>query len=122
MSGFFKFRAWDKNNKKIIDVHTIDFENGNINACDGDNYDDILLGFDSILIEYTRLKDKKGVEIYEGYIGWDSHYECYGVVKFEEGKFVYEWDNICEDLCEVNKDMEITGNVFEHSHLLEGEN
>ena len=48
--------------------------------------------------QFTRLNDKNGKEIWQGDIGWDDHQECYGVVKFDEGKFVYEWENICTDL------------------------
>lgn|SRR5699024_6157725 len=70
---------------------------------------------------YTGLKDKNGVEIYEGDIGWDEHFECFGVIKFDEGKFTYDWDNISEDLFEVHDEVKIIGNIYEHSHLLKEE-
>src|SRR5699024_5539496 len=69
------------------------------------------------LMQYTGLTDKNGTEIYEGDIGWDEHRACYGIVMFDEGKFVYVWENICEDLFETN--IEVIGNVYEDSHLLE---
>ncbi|HCU0631586.1 TPA: hypothetical protein OUF62_001299 [Listeria monocytogenes] len=70
--------------------------------------------------QYTGLKDKNGKKIFEGDIGWDEHNECYGVVKFEEGKFLYVWENIAEDLWEVADGIEICGNIHENPELLEG--
>ncbi|EAD3679841.1 hypothetical protein EHS74_01675 [Listeria monocytogenes] len=70
--------------------------------------------------QYTGLKDKYGKKIFEGDICWDEHNECYGVVKFEEGKFLYVWENIAEDLWEVADDIEICGNIHENPELLEG--
>ncbi|EAA0234925.1 hypothetical protein AFU71_07785 [Listeria monocytogenes] len=70
--------------------------------------------------QYTGLKDRNGKKIFEGDIGWDEHNECYGVVKFEEGKFLYVWENIAEDLWEVAGDIEICGNIHENLDLLEG--
>ncbi|EMZ9187634.1 hypothetical protein ABFE68_001024 [Listeria monocytogenes] len=70
--------------------------------------------------QYTGLKDKNGKKIFEGDVGWDEHNECYGVVKFEEGKFLYVWENIAEDLWEVADDIEICGNIHENPELLEG--
>ena len=58
-----KFRAWDKKNKKMLApkgalVEDMMFDYGN-------HYDHI--GPDqAILMQYTGLKDKNGVEIYEG--------------------------------------------------------
>ncbi|EAC5047738.1 TPA_asm: hypothetical protein GYX36_13250 [Listeria monocytogenes] len=69
--------------------------------------------------QYTGLKDKNGKKIFEGDIGWDEHNECYGVVKFEEGKFLYVWENIAEDLWEVADGIEICGNIHENPELLE---
>ncbi|HBK0258424.1 TPA: hypothetical protein LEU03_002190 [Listeria monocytogenes] len=69
--------------------------------------------------QYTGLKDKSDNKIFEGDIGWDEHNECYGVVKFEEGKFLYVWENIAEDLQEVADSIEICGNIHENPELLE---
>ncbi|ENI8498281.1 hypothetical protein ABZY98_000053 [Listeria monocytogenes] len=69
--------------------------------------------------QYTGLKDKNCNKIFEGDVGWDEHNECYGVVKFEEGKFLYVWENIAEDLQEVADGIEICGNIQENKNLLE---
>ncbi|ELG8809570.1 hypothetical protein ROL36_001597 [Listeria monocytogenes] len=69
--------------------------------------------------QYTGLKDKYGKKIFEGDICWEEHNECYGVVKFEEGKFLYVWENIAEDLWEVAASIEIYGNIHENPELLE---
>ncbi|EAG3521265.1 hypothetical protein JSZ24_001182 [Listeria monocytogenes] len=69
--------------------------------------------------QYTGLKDKNDKKIFEGDVGWDEHNECYGVVKFEEGKFLYVWENIAEDLQEVADGIEICGNIHENPDLLE---
>ncbi|EBF5746894.1 hypothetical protein FHZ98_13940 [Listeria monocytogenes] len=69
--------------------------------------------------QYTGLKDKNGKKIFERDLCWDEHNECYGVVKFEEGKFLYVWENIAEDLQEVADGIEICGNIHENPDLLE---
>ncbi|EDO1147322.1 TPA: hypothetical protein K8T67_002822 [Listeria monocytogenes] len=69
--------------------------------------------------QYTGLKDKNGKKIFEGDVGWDEHNECYGVVKFEDAKFLYLWENIAEDLWEVADGIEICGNIHENPDLLE---
>ncbi|EPC5000522.1 hypothetical protein O8R85_002627 [Listeria innocua] len=69
--------------------------------------------------QYTGLKDKYGKNIFEGDICWEEHNECYGVVKFEDAKFLYLWENIAEDLWEVADSIEIYGNIHENPELLE---
>ncbi|EOB3530331.1 YopX family protein [Enterococcus faecalis] len=44
----------------------------------------------------------------------------HGQVIFENGAFKYEWENISEDLFEATDDIEIVGNIYENSELLEG--
>ena len=75
---------------------------------------------ETALMQSTGLKDENGVEIFEGDIGWDDHQEVHGQVIFENGAFKYEWENISEDLFEVTDDIEIVGNIYENSELLEG--
>ncbi|HAC1909638.1 YopX family protein [Listeria monocytogenes] len=70
--------------------------------------------------QYTGLKDKNSKKIFERDLCWDEYNECYGVVKFEEGKFLYVWENIAEDLWKVADSIEIYGNIHENPELLEG--
>lgn len=119
------FRAFVKRKKKMLPVTDLCFNeteavgvsgcgNAKCTLCvDWYSFDDV------VLMQYTGLKDKNGKKIFEGDIGWDEHNECYGVVKFEEGKFLYVWENIAEDLQEVADGIEICGNIHENPDLLE---
>ncbi|EAC2364744.1 hypothetical protein N3R55_002642 [Listeria monocytogenes] len=120
------FRAFVKRKKKMLPVTDLCFNeteavgvsgcgNAKCTLCvDWYSFDDV------VLMQYTGLKDKNGKKIFEGDICWEEHNECYGVVKFEEGKFLYVWENIAEDLWEVADDIEICGNIHENPELLEG--
>ncbi|HCJ4342729.1 TPA: hypothetical protein NR338_001751 [Listeria innocua] len=120
------YRAFVKNDKKVLPVTDLCFNeteavgvsgcgNAKCTLCvDWYSFNDV------VLMQYTGLKDKSDNKIFEGDIGWDEHNECYGVVKFEEGKFLYVWENIAEDLWEVADCIEIYGNIHENPELLEG--
>ncbi|EKL5967148.1 hypothetical protein PSC18_002589 [Listeria monocytogenes] len=123
-----EFRAFVKRKKEMFPVTDLRFNRYEkdavgVSGC-GDPYctmcDDWYNFDDVLLMQYTGLKDKNGKKIFEGDICWDEHNECYGVVKFEEGKFLYIWENIAEDLWEVTDTIEICGNIHENAELLEG--
>ena len=132
-----KFRAWDKEEKKMIDtskglyISTIVAKELVLQRMNND--------FDYILLQYTGLKDKNGKEIYEGDIlKWkriDHQFnvidEQIGEVQFRSGVFwaevikngsrgqlhkVYELAN--KDYKVVSENCEITGNIYENPLLL----
>lgn len=93
MSREIKFRAWLKDDKRMVEVRSIDFhEEGNIITV---NYNDIF-GFELNeneieLMQYTGLKDKNGKEIYEGDVV-NFTCGCYnqtGFITYFNGAFFY---------------------------------
>ncbi|WP_273958081.1 YopX family protein [Lacticaseibacillus paracasei] len=118
MKREIKFRAWDKENKKMAQVSRIDFGPGGIKY----------LVDDSVLLEYTGLKDKNGQSIYEGDIvrtGKDNIGDpepMIGQVIMREGSWLIENEKMQEaiDLFSEITSREVIGNIFEDKQLLEG--
>ena len=129
-----KFRAWLKDEKEMIDVKAIDFdENGDVfsvNYPEGKSYS----GYDKDeieLMQYVGLKDKNGVEIFEGDIvklwkaksdDYDSWFEPtreLKVINFKNGCFRFG----CREFIRYNTcsyELEVIGNIYENKELLEG--
>ena len=117
-----KFRAWDKINKDMFNVESINFQERKV-------YRDIVSyrEFNDIeLMQYTGLKDKNNKEIYEGDILFESFGERYYKVVFENGSFRAEFEGDFEehsfDLIDVVLHRcEIIGNIYENPELMEDE-
>ena len=112
-----KFRVWDKLNKEMINVESINFQERRVykNDVSYRNFND------TELMEYTGLKDMKGKEIYEGDILFETFREEYFKVVFENGSFRAEVDEYSLDLEDYANICEIVGNIYENPELMEDE-
>ena len=129
-----KFRAWDKKLQILGTVSNIDFEFEEVTFYidDEEELDTCQPFEDVVLMQSTGLKDKNGVEIFEGDIVVGKFYFA-GVgyfdtgerevivrnkpVLWEDGKF------LCSgfDLSEMNECIKVIGNIYKNKKLIENE-
>ena len=126
-----KFRAW---NGKVMSYDVNVYSDGTVGdywwGADVIFEDYLKHSFsEGNLMQYTGLKDKNGVEIYEGdlvnydgylgYVGFDN-----GVYIFYEIKPLKNYDEYQIELHEIvieeQMNTEVIGNIYENPELLEG--
>lgn len=128
----YKFRAWNKNSKKMYKIGQITLEKGIWNY-EPDNREYIGMSIpyqpSFILMQYTGIKDKNGKEIYEGdivkfrfkedreefpdligYIEYQSTFAAFRIMS-NQGSFKI-------DITEI-KFIEKIGNIYDNPKLLE---
>ena len=120
-----KFRAWDEQCKKMREVVAIDFYHGTYSWIFDDyieleqfwEYDTIE---DVTLMQSTGLKDKNGVEIYEGDLlkTWIGGYEQASPYVVEDMRKLYFELKRDDSYYRIQK-TEIIGNIYENPELLE---
>ena len=127
-----KFKAWIKSQNKLINVfgfneHLV-FEQNYDSPCINENIFEIE---DCILLQFTGLKDKNGVDIYEG--DFDQDYQVVKWCDRRNGWSMFIYDFPTKDFiachcynCEGNFEIEeiinefvITGNIYENANFLE---
>ena len=131
-----KFRAWDKRTKRLYQVQTLQFygTNNTVDACwtNGVDFDgESTLGEPELnnlhnleLMQYTGMKDVKGVEIYEGdvlfhplqgrrkvYYPYSERVASYGLRDIDNG-----FGSTLQDSHAI---WEVIGNIYENPELLE---
>ena len=115
-----KFRAWLKNDKEMIDVRVIDWNNMIVDSFIP--YIEIPLE-KVILMQSTGLLDKNGKEIFEGDIIGSKDGLLNGVVLYRSDLAMWTVDliryNNFERLCNVASSREIIGNIHENKDILE---
>ncbi|HFD1903634.1 TPA: YopX family protein [Streptococcus pyogenes] len=129
-----KFRAWDPYEEKMIDDKELVIWGGNIYRGDRDKiFQKIikgkkgLIGYsfdDEYLMQSTGLKDKNGVEIFEGDVvklqyTITSDFELFEVRQFRGGMWRIDNRRRGSDLWLRNEDCEVVGNIYENQDLIE---
>lgn len=126
-----KFRAWHIHKQIMCEVIRIDFKQGIVTLDlepDDDEYYWTETDWDTshaTLMQSTGLKDKNGVEIYEGdIIGWryvityvDSSQP--GNLGMSIGFYAQRDDFESYHMLDVGDEYEVLGNVYENPELLE---
>ena len=135
MAREIKFRAWYKYYKKMVDVLSIDFINKKLyievdkkgNPFGYINFDDCEL------MQLTGIKDKSGVDIYEGDI-LKTKYGGTGIVKWQKESVMFRYYKITglneygeivkfvagtEIFYHGAKEFEVIGNIHANHELLE---
>ncbi|WP_436860443.1 YopX family protein [Staphylococcus caeli] len=113
-----KFRAWDKKTKLMNDVTVVDFENKEVYYNHWRYGHSEAISFKDVeLLQSTGIKDRNGVEIYEGDV-----VECFSeglsVVEYRYGGFGLVCNKYFESFVNVLGGVEVIGNKYEHPHLL----
>lgn len=117
-----KFRAWDKENEKMMKVSSLHLENKEISVKENGTFRLFRM---QDLMQFTGVKDKNGKEIYENDLISCNKYKNI-VVFFENGcfKIKYPKSDTTNTICTLDTFLEkykckISGNIYENKNLLE---
>lgn len=118
-----KFRAWDRIKKRMFLVLEIDYENELVSD---ETYWNTTPFDDVKLMQSTGLRDKNGVEIYEGDIVRFTLTDGFSYITIEDGVVTYKLcafyvvnrlgEYLISDI--YTNDIEVIGNIYENLSLI----
>jgi len=129
MNREIKYKAWHKIRKELYQVYGFSEDYVFKNTLDGTGNDGVPDKIeDCILLQYTGLKDKKRVEVYEGDIVVCIFYDCNNVYN-DLFKVIYVAPSFKLEavksymgetgaLIYLFRDLEVIGNIYENPELL----
>ena len=119
-----KFRTWDMDRKVMLDGQCVIFYGGDYY----EEYFDFEVGAalnNIVVMQYTGLKDKNDVEIYEGDIVeayfWNDKLKPVkekGFIGFKSGSFIFNFGDGTWEYLDGYDDIFVVGNIYENKNLL----
>jgi uncharacterized phage protein (TIGR01671 family) len=124
----FKFRAWDASDREMVDMLFTDPDGWFIGFFDGANE-----GKNNVLMQFTGIKDKNGIDIYDGdIVRVESNGSKFAVEYVDNAmQFVFTKEIGNKDALSIKlsndrekrkkqvETLEVVGNVYENPELLE---
>lgn len=122
MKREIKFRAYVRDEGRLLNVNLIDFDNEYVRVWDeyGEDEEEWLFK-DCELMQYTGLKDMYGRDIYEGdVVEFEvSLTRTKAEVKYSRNQFIVSMNSVMPRSLDLYL-VKIIGNKFENPELLEG--
>lgn len=123
MKREIKFRAYVRDEGRLLNVNLIDFDNEYVRVWDeyGEDEEEWLFK-DCELMQYTGLKDMNGRDIYEGdVVEFEvSLTRTKAEVKYSRNQFIVSMNSVMPRSLDLYL-VKIIGNKFENPELLEAE-